>query len=284
MKSEMRNRALPGRGVDDHLAGRESRSPQRPLERCAAISLAALLAVLTMVPATGIDAQMTATDQSQAEQLAAEALELAATGDYEVAVSKLRSSLEIDPQQHVVRFQLARILAALGRYEEARAEFAAIVAALPQNSAARRGEVTALLLSERYADARRKLEEGLTALPRDGQLAHTLARLLASSPDPEVRDGELALRLALQVYEIKKLYETAETLAMAYAEQENFEKAIEIERSLIARAEAEGDEQKLTGLRQRLESFERSESWVAVSPVEIATATEPPDAAESDSR
>jgi tetratricopeptide (TPR) repeat protein len=219
----------------------------------------------------------TSSSDAKARELAQEALEIAATGDYEVAVSRLRSSLEIDPEQHLTRFQLARLLAALGRYEEARAEFAAVVVALPENGAARRGEVTALILGERYADARRKLEEGLAALPRDGQLAHTLARLLASAPEADVRDGTLALQLAKVVYEIKKSYETAETLAMAYAEAGDFQQAIEIEQGLIARAEAEGDEQRLTGLRQRLEAFSNSEPWYARSPVEIATATEPPE-------
>jgi tetratricopeptide (TPR) repeat protein len=212
-----------------------------------------------------------------ARELAQKALESAGTGDYEEAVSKLRSSLEIDPEQHLNRFHLARILAALGRYEEARAEFAAVVTALPENGAARRGEVTALILGERYTDARRKLEEGLNALPRDGQLAHTLARLLASAPDDNVRDGTMALQLAKAVYEVKKSYETAETLAMAYAEVGDFEQALEIERGLIARAEAEGDEQRLAGLRLRLETFETSKAWYAASPVEIATATEPPE-------
>lgn len=212
-----------------------------------------------------------------AEGLAQQAAALVAAGDYEQAVHRFRSALEVDPGRHLFRFQLARLLASLGRYDEARAEFATVVAALPTNSAARRGEVTALILQERYAEARRRLEEGMTALPQDGQLAHTLARLLASAPVEEVRDPELALRLAQSVYEVKQIYETAETLAMAHAATGDFPKALEIQRGLIARAEREGDAARSDALRQRLTAYEQSRPWRALSPVEIATATTPPD-------
>lgn len=213
---------------------------------------------------------------ASARELAGAAVERAREGDYEPAVELFRRALAADPALQEARFQLARVLTALGRHEEAGAEFARVVAAEPENGAARRGEVTALLLLERYAEARRRLEEGLTALPRDGQLAHTLARLLATAPDEGVRDGELAVRLARAVYEIKKLYETGETLAMAWAESGELEAAIGLQRELVRRAEREGESERLAGLRERLATFESGRPWRAATPLEIATATEPP--------
>lgn len=236
--------------------------------------LTALLAAASHTRAGG----QTQAPAPTADTLAQQATALIAGNDYEQAVRKFRSALELEPQLHLFRFQLARLLASLGRYGEARAEFATVVAAAPTNSEARRGEVTALLLQERYAEARSRLEEGLTALPQNGQLAHTLARLLASAPLEEVRDADLALRLAQSVYEVKKLYETAETLAMAHAATGDFTKALEIQRGLITRAEGEGDAARLESLRQRLAAYEQSRPWRATSPVEIATATAPPDA------
>lgn len=221
-----------------------------------------------------------AAPQSRAE---ARAMELAqgaqtsvAQGDYDGAVEKFREALAAYPEFHQIRFELGRVLAYIGRYEESAAEFAAVVTAMPEFGAARRGEVTALLLQGRYADARAKLQEGLDILPRDGQLAHTLARLLATAPVDRVRDGQLALHLALKVYEIKKTYETGETLAMAYAEVGNFEKAVEVQRGLVSEAEKEADEPRAARLRERLLTFLRNEAWRAASPAEIAMATEPP--------
>jgi hypothetical protein len=129
-----------------------------------------------------------------------------------------------------------------------------------------------------------KLQEGLEALPQDGQLAHTLARLLASAPEDSVRDGQLAVRLATAVYSIKKIYETAETLAMAHAEAGDFDQAVEIQTGLVARAKTEGDATRLEALELRLVSYQRREPWRAVSPAEIATATEPPDSGSGSQR
>ena len=113
-------------------------------------------------------------------------------------------------------------------------------------------------------------------MPRDGQLAHTLARLLATAPVEQVRNGALALRLALTVYEVKQTYDTGETVAMAHAELGDFESAIEMQRGLVARAQSEDAEEKVEALRDRLLSYLRSEPWRATSPGEIAMATEPP--------
>jgi len=243
-------------------------TPRRPTALPLILLLAAALAGLAPLGAQE--------EPKPPSELAAEASRQMRLGDYELAIELLKSALEQKPELHGVRFQLAGILAFLGRFDEAEPEFAAVVAADPQNSAARRGEVTALILQERYGEARRKLEEGLSALPRDGQLAHTLARLVASAPDEAVRDGQLAVGLARKVFDIKRIVSTAETLAMAYAEAGNFERAAEVQKEAIEMAKTAADAAQLEPLRKRLAGYERGEAWVAESPIEIATATEPP--------
>lgn len=213
----------------------------------------------------------------RAREIAMEGQVLLRRGDSLEAMARYRQALELDPNFFVVRFELARLLAYVQRYEESAVEFAKVVEASPRNGAARRGEATALLLLGHYAESRQKLEEGLRALPRDGQLAHMLARLLATAPLESVREGPLAVQLALTVYSIKKTYDTGETVAMAHAETGDFEKAIELQRGLIAEAQGEGNETRVEKLRERLLSYLRSEPWRAASPAEIAMATEPPD-------
>ena len=215
-------------------------------------------------------------ESAQAQTLVNEAIALHRQGDFEASIEKFRAAVEVAPDNTYIRFQLASALSTLGRIEEAGPEFAEVVARDPDNSAARLGEITALIFAGRYVDARLKLEEGLTVLPRDGQLAHTLARLCATAPLDKVRHGELALQLALKVYEIKKTYETGETVAMAYAETGQFAKAVELQRGLVAQAEKEGDTKRLEKLRQRLLTYQRDLPWRAESPAEIAMATEPP--------
>ncbi len=233
------------------------------------LSVAAL--GLTMAPPTS------ATD-ARATELAQEANTLSRQGDFEAAIAKLQAATKLAPTETRYSFQLAGLLASLGRFEEAGPIFEAVVALDPENGAARRGEITAIIFQGRYRDARKKLEDGLTALPRDGQLAHTLARLVATAPLDDVRDGDLALQLAAKVYEVVKNFETAETVAMAYAETGQFDKAIELQRGLIAEAKASGDSAKLEGLNKRLLAYLEKKPWRAGSPSEIAMATEPPKA------
>ncbi|NJL30100.1 MAG: tetratricopeptide repeat protein [Thermoanaerobaculia bacterium] len=240
-----------------------------------------LIAALVLAALPPLAAQTAPAKPQTASEMAAEASRQMRLGDYPKAIELLRAAVAKDPSLSGVRFQLASVLAYLGRFQEAGPEFAAVVAADPENGAARRGEVTALLLENRYADARRKLEQGLEALPRDGQLAHTLARLLATAPDDSVRDGGLAVALALKVFEIKKIVPTGETLAMAYAEVGDFAKAVGIQKEVLEMAKATGDVAQLEPLRERLALYESGKPWRAGSPMEIAMATEPPKPASS---
>jgi tetratricopeptide (TPR) repeat protein len=225
-----------------------------------------------------VSSQPSESTSPKIEQLVQAARAAAGQKQYDQALASYQAALTEDPTLHDVRFEMAQFLATSGRIEESAQEFGKIVAARPLDGVARRSEATALIFLGRYLESKQKLEEALQILPRDGQLAHTLARLLAVAPVEEARDGLLAVQLATAVYEVVKLYETGETLSMAYAETGDFDRAIELQRQLISQAEGEGDTNRVNDLRQRLLSYQRSEAWRARSPAEIAMATAPPTA------
>lgn len=241
--------------------------------RDAVVALVALL-----VSSAGVAAEAQAVgDEDRGTELAREAFDLSRKGDQEAAIAKYREALEIAPDLHGARFAMARLFAGLSRFEESRAEFASLVEVNPQDGAARRGEVTALLFLGRWQEARKKLEEGLAALPRDGQQAHLLARVLASAPDDAVRDGRLALELAVRVYDVQRIPVVAETVAMAFAETGEFDKAARMQGKIVKDAEAAGNDPELEGKKARLDAYNRSEPWRASSPVEVIQSTELPE-------
>ena len=212
--------------------------------------------------------------QADAPDSVAEAESALAAGNYGRAVELLRSALEQDPGLVEARFRLAVLLTQQGQFDEAGRHFGAVVEAVPEHRTARYAEISTLIMLERYDRARSRTEAGLVALPRDGQLAHILARLLACAPREDVRDGKLALDLALKVHEIKQIPDTTETLAMAYAESGDFDRAIGLQQQVLAEVEGGDAEQtQLPVMRQRLDSYVAGTPWRSRSPIEILMAT-----------
>ncbi len=190
-------------------------------------------------------------------------------GSYEAALERYREVLETDPEHLDARYELATVLGHLGRFNEALEEFGAVVTASPRHAPARRGEVTALLLLGRYGAARVKLNQALAVMPRDRRLAHALARLLATAPDPRVRSGQLAVEIAGKVFAARREPASAETLAMAYAEAGQFDQALALQRQLVAAAEDGGAAAEATRLRKMSDSYQAGRAWRAASPDEI---------------
>lgn len=163
---------------------------------------------------------------------------------------------EIGPE--VWAFQ-AGLLGRLGRFGEAATTFQLVIDAAPDNQDAHFGRAIALMLAGDDAAARRSLEQSLVTLPGSAALTHALARLLAASSDPAVRDGERALALAQQVLQAQPSLDHAETVAMAYAELGLFAEAGAFQESIVERARAEGRSEHLPRLEARLERYRRSQ-------------------------
>jgi tetratricopeptide (TPR) repeat protein len=204
----------------------------------------------------------------------------------EEVLGHYRRAVELLPDSAEARAALAAALARTGRLDDAAAEYAAAVALDPAAPSLRFGQAMALILGGRHGDARSALESALAdgsdgAAGADGgggpegdaalPLAHLLARLLATAPDPSVRDGARALALAGQVFEASPNLDHAETLAMAYAEVGNLEEAVAWQRRVLTRAESQGrPAPMLEAMRARLARYERGEPerspWASEAP------------------
>lgn len=217
--------------------------------------------------------RLTEDDAERARLLAEDGRRLVTQGRYEEAIAQLAESLRLAPETPAVRVELASVLGHLGRFDEAIVEFRKVIEAEPRHAAARRGEIVALLLTGRYGEARVRLQEALREFPQDAQLAHVQARLLATVPDPRVRDGRLALEIARRLAAARQDLRVRETLALALAEAGRFDEAVEVQRGVVGEAETRGDAGLVRDVRAKLEALARGEAWTAASADEILAAT-----------
>lgn len=188
-----------------------------------------------------------------------------AANDLKAAEAGFRRALEAVPGSPEARFGLASILGHTGRYDQAVAEFTQVIEAVPRHGPAHRGRIIALILDRRWGEARVALQAALAAFPRDAELALTQVRLLATAPDPSVRDGDLALEIARRVAAGRPDDRSVrEALALAHAEAGQLDLALALQSEL---AVAPGGGGGLAAAR--LAAFEAGKAWVAQGPDEI---------------
>ena len=184
-------------------------------------------------------------------------------GEVQPAVDHYRKSIEADPGLAPAVGGLASLLAELGQMRDAAKVFGALVKLTPDQLPPRMAEATALILSGQHASARDRLEAALERFPDDLRIVDILARHLAAAPDPAARNGQRAIELALTLFDKVPSPESAETLAMAYAQAGQFEKALEWQRKLIAELVADSDPKMAERLNGNLALYERGEPCCA---------------------
>jgi tetratricopeptide (TPR) repeat protein len=112
-----------------------------------------------------------------------------------------------------------------------------------------------LIGQERYKDAIDLLNEAHRRFPDRGLTAHTLARLLAVSPDLSVRDGERAAELAELVFRASTTADHAETFAAALAEAGRCEEAVVVMTELIQQAEQGSDPDRIAYYSKQMNHY-----------------------------
>ncbi len=212
-------------------------------------------------------------DAERAGLLAGRAAGLINRGELVEAIELLGQALDLAPDRSDLRLQRAGLLAHMERYEEALRDFRQAVEDAPRLAAARRGEIATLILLGRYGEARMALQPAMRMFSMDATLAHLQARLLATAPDPRVRDGRIALEVAKRLDQAVEGMRIRETLAMAHAEAGDLARAVAVQSELVAEAERAGDTALAAELRTKLATFESGRAWAAATPEEILDAT-----------
>ena len=173
-------------------------------------------------------------------------------GDTAAAELHYTRALELDPELKEAHMNLALLMGRQRRYLEAAEHQARVVELDPDNPEAHLTLATARVLGGALADARSGLEVALARHEDDPRIADVLARLLATAPDDEVRDGARAVELAAKVFEAFPRVEFAETLAMALAEVGEFPRAAELQAQAVSEFARTSDQETLENANRRL--------------------------------
>jgi len=193
-------------------------------------------------------------------------------GDLDLAIARFRAALRANTRLAPAYYQLGNALLARGDLEEAAVSLQAAGRLDPQLDASSRrafAVASGRRALERLArgdanGAAQDLRGALAAEPEDAIAANALAWILATSPDPALRDPQQATRLA-ETAQRARADDPAllDTLAAAYAAAGRFDAAIGAAERADALAAARGDEALRGELRERLNLYRAGRPFVA---------------------
>ena len=141
------------------------------------------------------------------------------------ALDAFERCLTLDPGSAPALASRAFVLSRQRRYGEALQDIARAVELRPDNDADLHNRAVVLSALGRHAEAIRDYEHALEINPASGGTHNNLAWLLATSPDPSVRDGHRAVTHARRALEFGEIGAWMDTLAAALAESGEYEQA-----------------------------------------------------------
>ena len=170
---------------------------------------------------------------------------LIAKGDFDGAIARYKACLAAIPDQEEAQYNLASALLRKGRTDEAIVEYQKVLQMHPESADAHANLGSAFLTKGRIRDAMAEYTEALQISPENLAALSNLAWLLATSPDPTLRNGSEAVRLAERADSASSRSDKHPTvlriLAAAYAEAGQFAEAKETAQHALEAANIQGN-------------------------------------------
>lgn len=141
------------------------------------------------------------------------------------AAEHYENALRLDPENAQAAAYLADVRMRQGKPDKAIELYEKAQAASSGSMRMQLAIAMANIKAGHYLEARKILEPMVVAQPNNGEAINALARLLATSPQPSVRDGTRALQLSKALFEQTKSPDVGQTYAMALAENGQYAEA-----------------------------------------------------------
>jgi tetratricopeptide (TPR) repeat protein len=208
-------------------------------------------AVVAAGPPTGIDESTAKAHYSLAVLLAAQRHQPSEV------LAHFEAAVKYQPNYIEAHLAFADYLRRTDHPEEALKEYRETLDLNPRQNIARLGYAMCLVHTRRYREARDWLDEATRLFPDRTEFKIALARLLATSPDDRVRDGQRAIAITHELYKGERTTALGETIAMALAETGDFAQAISIQRDVMSAAKQAGLAAHLPQMNANLTLYER---------------------------
>ena len=183
---------------------------------------------------------------------------LLSTSDVDGAIAHLRKALELGPETAEAHKNLGIGLGAKGLTDEAIPQFERALQLAPNMAEAHYYLGMALVMKGRAAEGLAHWRQALRKEPDNLQALNDTAWLLSTSSDAALRNGSEAISLAEHAVQITSAREPAilGTLAAAFAESGDFDKAIETDQRAADLATQQGNARLAEALEGRLAKFQ----------------------------
>ncbi len=184
----------------------------------------------------------------------------AAQAKFGLAIRDTNNLLQLNPDNIPLKVQLGLYHSADDRPRKAVEVFNEVLDKEAENISALRGRGDARLAIGEHGKAIDDYKSVLKLEPENSSVLNNYSWVLATSPDEEVRDGELSVELGLKACKLTE-YKAAHilsTLAAGYAETGDYENAIKWATKAV---ELGKESSSIEQLKQELESYQKKEPW-----------------------
>jgi tetratricopeptide (TPR) repeat protein len=174
------------------------------------------------------------------------------------AIPHLQKAIESNPDSAELYSDLGTALAERGRLDEAVPEFERALQISPNMVRAQSHLGMALVMKGRAAEGLAQWRQVLKEEPDNLRVLNDAAWLLATSPDASIRNGKEAVKLGEYAVQITSAKESSilGTLAAAYAETGEFDKAVEADKLAMDLAKQQGKTEIAAALQGRMALFQ----------------------------
>ena len=185
------------------------------------------------------------------------------SGKLDEALEHYRTALQLRPQVPAFHENVGTLLIKLGQSDEAMRYYGTAAQLAPGDPWPHLLIARALLRQGKPTEALPEFREALRRDPNDLQTLTSFARVLAAHKQPSVRNGVEATALAERANVLTGSSDPVvlDTLAMAYAETGQFERAAETLKQALDRLSTGGEQAAVESLRARLLLFESRQPY-----------------------